>query len=152
FLADARAAEQADAAEDYAEYLVRVARRCVRGPVAFALGLGGRRSNLSRRILMLIDNDRPLERRCRPTWSLAAGLITGVLLFAVSAVRLDAGDAPAAKKEAKESKKEDKKDAPAVPVKGETLNYSGRVTDKDTGKGIEGATVTVRRSVYGDPR
>src|SRR6266540_2151904 len=44
FLADARAAEQADAAEDYAEYLVRVARRCVRGPAAFALGLGGRRS------------------------------------------------------------------------------------------------------------
>src|SRR5207237_8821421 len=47
FLADACAAEQADAAEDYAEYLVRVARRCVRGPAAFALGLGGRRSNLS---------------------------------------------------------------------------------------------------------
>src|SRR5205085_324448 len=117
-----------------------------------ALGLGGRRSNLTRRILMLIDNDRPLERRCRPAWSLAAGLAAALMLCAVSAVRLDAGNAAAAKKEAKENKKEDKKDTPAAPVKGEKLDYSGRVTDKDTGKPIEGATVTVRRSVYGDPR
>ncbi|HKB40224.1 MAG TPA: M56 family metallopeptidase [Gemmataceae bacterium] len=152
FLADARAAEQADAAEDYAEYLVRVARRCVRGPAAFALGLGGRRSNLSRRILMLIDNDRPLERRCRPVWSLAAGLAVAVLLCAVSAVRLDAGDTPPAKKDTKESKKEDKKDTPAAPAKGEKLEYGGRVTDKETGKPIEGATVTVRRSLLGDKR
>ena len=30
---------------------------------------------------------------------------------------------------------------------GETLNYTGTVKDKDTGKGITGATVVVRRSV-----
>jgi RNA polymerase sigma factor (sigma-70 family) len=42
--------------------------------------------------------------------------------------------------------------AAAKPTtKGETLNYSCRVTDKDTGKPIAGATVTVRRSVLGDP-
>src|SRR5207244_1592505 len=35
--------------------------------------------------------------------------------------------------------------------KGETLHYSGVVVNKDTGKPIAGATVTVRRSLYGDP-
>jgi RNA polymerase sigma factor (sigma-70 family) len=41
--------------------------------------------------------------------------------------------------------------APAKEVPGETLHYSGKVTDKDTGKPIAGATVTVRRSLLGDP-
>ena len=35
--------------------------------------------------------------------------------------------------------------------RGETLHYSGKVTDKETGKPVAGATVTVRRSLYGDP-
>src|SRR5262249_21387762 len=35
--------------------------------------------------------------------------------------------------------------------KGETLHYTGKVSDKDTGKPIAGAVVTVRRSLYGDP-
>jgi hypothetical protein len=145
FLADARAAEQAAEAEDYAEYLVHVARRCAAEPVAVALGIGDRRSNLYRRILMLIDNDRPLERRCRGAWSFAAGLAALVLLAVVCAVRLDAGSL-------KEDKKEEKKTEPARPVKGETLKYTGRVTDKDTGKPIKGATITVRRSLLGDPK
>ncbi len=144
YLADAHAAEQADMAEDYAAYLVRVARcRCAE-PTALALGIRDRHSNLYRRIVMLIDNDRPLERRCRGAWTFGAGLAALLLLAAACAVRLD-GAPPAAKEEKKDQKK-------AAPVKGETLNYSGRVTDKDTGKPIPGATVTVRRSLYGDPR
>jgi BlaR1 peptidase M56 len=145
FLADARAAEQAAEAEDYAEYLVHVARRCAAEPVTVALGIGDRRSNLYRRILMLIDNDRPLERRCRGAWSFAAGLASLVLLAAVCAVRLDAGTP-------KEDKKDEKKSEPSKPVNGPTLKYTGRVTDKDTGKPIKGATVTVRRSLLGDPK
>ena len=145
FLADARAAEQAPEAEDYAEYLVHVARRCTAEPVAVALGIGDRRSNLYRRILMLIDNDRPLERRCRGTWSLFAGLGALLLLAAVCAVRLDAA-VP------EKDKKEEKKSEPSKPAKGETLKYTGRVTDKDTGKPIKGATVTVRRSLLNDPK
>src|SRR5262249_40656428 len=35
---------------------------------------------------------------------------------------------------------------------GETLSYTGKVTDKDTGKPIEGAKVTVRRSILPDPK
>ena len=52
--------------------------------------------------------------------------------------------------------KPEPKPAPAQPAskpaEGETLSYSGRVTDKDTGKPIAGATVTVRRSELYDPK
>lgn len=94
---------------------------------------------------MLIDNDRPLERCCRRAWSLSASLAALLLLVGVCAVRLDA-------RTPKEDKKDEKKPAPAKTVKGPTLNYTGKVTDKDSGKPIQGATVTVRRSLLNDAR
>ncbi|HJZ56023.1 MAG TPA: carboxypeptidase regulatory-like domain-containing protein, partial [Gemmataceae bacterium] len=51
----------------------------------------------------------------------------------------------------KEAKADDPKKPADPAAKGETLNYSGKVTDKDTDKPIAGATVTVRRSLLGDP-
>ncbi len=137
YLADARAAEQAGMAEDYAAYLVDLARRRLGAPVALALGVGDRRSNLYRRIVMLVTNHRPLERRCRRLWTAAAALATAVLLAAVAAVRLDAA--------AEDQKAPAKAAAPAKAV-----TYTGRVFDKVSKKGIEGATVTVRRSIYSD--
>ncbi len=142
YLADARAAEQAGAL-DYAEYLVRLARGRTPAP---ALGIADRRSNLYRRIVMLVQSRQPLETRCRRTWNLAAALAAFVVLALVAAVRLDAGAAPP------DDKKDQPKDAAKEPAKGEALSYTGKVTDKDTGKPIEGAVVTVRRSLYGDPR
>jgi beta-lactamase regulating signal transducer with metallopeptidase domain len=146
YLADARAAEEAAEAEDYACYLVAVARRHLRAP-APALGMGDRRSNLYRRITMLLQTHRPLERRCLPSWSLAAGLAALGLLIALSAVRLDAG--PPTVGPATAAKDGKQKNQP--PAAGETLHYSGRVTDKDTHRPIAGVTVTVRRSLLGDP-
>ena len=143
YLADARAAEQAELAEDYADYLVGLARRRLSAPAPAALGIGDRRSNLHRRILMLITTRQPLERRCRRLWTAAAALTTALLLVAVAAVRLDAG--PAA-----DDKKEPPKDAPKEAAKGKPIPYTGRVFDKVTDKGIEGAIVTVRRALYGD--
>jgi hypothetical protein len=147
FLADALAAQQAREPEDYATYLVTLARRTLPRPVTAALGVADRRSNLSRRVLMLIHSPAPLRRRCPRPWNLALAAATLALVGLVSAVRLDAGDAP------KKAPEETPKEAPkaAEPAKGEKLDYSGTVTDKDTGKPIPGATVTVRRSVYGDP-
>ncbi len=76
YLADARAAEEAEAPEDYAEYLVGLARRRIGSSVPFALGVGDRRSNLYRRVLMLINTRQPLELplpatldSCRPRWA-----------------------------------------------------------------------------------
>jgi beta-lactamase regulating signal transducer with metallopeptidase domain len=149
YLADARAAEQAPEAEDYADYLVALARRAAGVPMA-ALGIGDRRSNLYRRILMLLTNREPLERRCLTRWNVGATLAGLLLLFAVAAVRLDAGAPVDDKKEppAKDAPKENPKEE---PKKVEALKYTGRVFDKDTDKGIEGVTVTVRRSLLGDP-
>src|SRR5262249_55582268 len=65
FLADARAAEQSAQTVDYAEYLVSLARS--RPAAALALGIGDRRSNLNRRITMLLKPPRALERHC-PRW------------------------------------------------------------------------------------
>ncbi|HEV3119168.1 MAG TPA: M56 family metallopeptidase, partial [Gemmataceae bacterium] len=150
YLADARAAEQAPEEEDYAEFLVRLARMRLAVPAA-ALGISDRRSNLYRRITMLLDTRRTLERRCITLWSVAASFAALVLLAASSTVRLDARAATdAGKKEPTNgAAKELPKEKPAT--KGETLHYTGKVTDKDTGKPIAGAVVTVRRSLYGDP-
>jgi beta-lactamase regulating signal transducer with metallopeptidase domain/protocatechuate 3,4-dioxygenase beta subunit len=146
YLADARAAEQAAVAEDYAEYLVGLARRRLGNPVPAALGIGDRRSNLYRRITMLLTTRQPLEQRCRRAWNVAwaAGILA--LLAAVAAVRLDAASPADDKKES--AKQEEAKDKP----KGEPIKYTGRVFDKHTDKNIPGAVVTVRRATYGDPK
>ena len=147
YLADARAAEQAPHAADYADFLVSLARALPATTPPAALGIGDRRSNLYRRILMLLHNHEPLERRCLMRWSIAAALGAAILLGAVSAVRLDG--APADEKKTPPVKEEPKdKDK---PPKAEALNYTGKVTDKETGQPIPGAVVTVRRSLYGDP-
>jgi beta-lactamase regulating signal transducer with metallopeptidase domain/protocatechuate 3,4-dioxygenase beta subunit len=149
YLADARAAEQAPEVEDYASYLVRLAGRQICTPAA-ALGIGDRRSNLYRRIVMLLHSRQPLERRCLRGWNLAATLAAVLLLACVAAVRLDAGT-PADDKKEPPVKQTPKETAKGEPAKNEALKYTGKVTDKDTGKPIEGATVTVRRSLLGDP-
>src|SRR5262249_31911667 len=117
YLADARAAEQAPQAEDYAEYLVSLARRRLQGLAVAALGIGDRRSNLYRRILMLVHHREPLERRCFRPWNLGITLGAVALLAAIASVRLDAGDPPA--KEQPAPKKEPEKQA-----KKEALKYS----------------------------
>ena len=134
-LADARAAA-AGTAEDYAAFLVRLARSRKAGSPWPALGIGGRRSELHRRVVMIVQDREPLEDRCRPAWSLAVAATTALVVAAVSGLRLEAlAQDPSAPLEA--AKKAD----------GETLHYKGVVKDKDTGKPIAGAEVTVRRSL-----
>jgi beta-lactamase regulating signal transducer with metallopeptidase domain len=150
YLADARAAEQAPETEDYAEYLVGLARRRLGAPAALTLGIGDGRSNLYRRIIMLLQTREPLERRCLGRWNLGITLAAVMLLGAVAVLRLDAG-APIDKNNSP-AKEEPKKEEPKKEEpKAETLHYTGRVFDKESDKGIAGATVTVRRSLYGDP-
>ena len=109
-----------------------------------ALGIGDRRSNLYRRVLMLINSRQPLERRCPGLWSLAVTIVAVGLLAGIAAVRLDAGDT----KTEKETPKKEIKGKPRR--KSDKLDYTGRVTDKDTGKPIaerrrHGAPFALRR-------
>jgi beta-lactamase regulating signal transducer with metallopeptidase domain/protocatechuate 3,4-dioxygenase beta subunit len=150
YLADDRAAAHGSR-EDYAAYLVRLAGRCRRGSAASlpVLGIEARASNLRRRISLLVTESRPLEHRCGRFWTVAAAAATASMLLVVSGLRLHAAapnddPQPAAEKAAPAQ--------PAAPhPPGETLRYSGKVKDKDTGQPIAGATVVVRRSVP-DPR
>jgi hypothetical protein len=144
YLADARAAA-AGSAEDYAAFLVRLARVRRSALAVPALGIGGRRSNLYRRVIMLIQDHEPLERRCRADWSLSVATAAVVVIVFASGLRLSAA-APAADEPAKGAQAV--KDA-AQPKKddGEPLHYKGTVVDKDTGKPIPGAAVIVRRSL-----
>jgi hypothetical protein len=146
YLADALAVQQATAAEDYAEYLVALARRRLGHSVPAALGIGDRRSNLYRRISMLINPPHRLDHRCRWLWTAACAAGIAGLLAVVAAVRLDAAPNPHGDKEAAQE------DAPKKSPQAQPIPYSGKVVDKDTGKGISAATVTVRRTTYGDPK
>ena len=144
FLADARAAEQGAAVEDYAEYLVAVARRQLAAPPAPAMGFGDRRSNLYRRVLMLIERREPLERRCGARWNCAFGLAAAALAFCASSVRLDAD----------ENRREDllaqtQQATTTATEQPADLSFGGRVIDHDTGKPIAGATIVVRRRETG---
>jgi protocatechuate 3,4-dioxygenase beta subunit len=148
YLADARAAAMGSA-EDYAAFLVRLARVRSSGPVLPALGIGDRRSNLSRRVIMLVQDHEPLERRCRAVWSMAAAAAATAVIVVASGLRLNAAAPPEAKGSAREVKSvQDVTKTPGDSKNsGETLHYTGTVRDKDTGKGIPGATVVVRRSI-----
>jgi beta-lactamase regulating signal transducer with metallopeptidase domain len=152
FLADDRAAALTSP-EDYAIYLVRLARERQAACSLPALGVSDRRSNLFRRVAMLVGEHKPLEHRCRALWSLAAGASAAAVIVIASGLRLDGASAPAGQ----ESKPKGAKAAPEQPkdkagakdqaVKPETLNYSGKVKEIGTGKPIAGAAVVVRRSI-----
>jgi beta-lactamase regulating signal transducer with metallopeptidase domain len=148
YLADARAAA-AGSAEDYASFLVHLAQVRRSDPALPALGMVDRRSNLSRRVMMLVQDHEPLEHGCRAAWSLSATSVAAAVIVVASGLRLSAGAPPETQAPALQVKAgQDGAKTPGDPKpSGETLNYTGTVRDKDTGKPIAGATVLVRRSV-----
>src|SRR5262249_29244215 len=152
FLADDRAAALATA-EDYALYLVQLARARQTVTGLPALGVSDRRANLYRRVSMLVQDHKPLEHRCRAPWALAAAVGTLAVIVAASGMRLDCGSAGEADKpkdsqtEPKDSKESTVTKAKAEDPKPETLHYSGKVQELGTGKPIAGASVVVRRSI-----
>ena len=113
-------------------------------------GAGGQRprSNLYRRVAMLVQDHEPLEHRCRTLWSLAAAAAAAIVMIVVSGLSLDAAPSGPRGVTKEANAVQDVAKTPGDPKHmGETLNYTGTVKDKDTGKPIPGATVVVRRSV-----
>jgi len=132
-------------------YLVRLAQARRTVSALPALGVSDRRSNLYRRVDMLVQDHEPLEHRCRALWSLAAAVSAAVVMVVASGLRLDAAPAaqePKPKEEkAAPTEPEDKGKPKAEAPKMETLHYTGKVKEIGTGKPIAGATVVVRRSI-----
>jgi beta-lactamase regulating signal transducer with metallopeptidase domain len=150
YLADDRAAALASA-EDYADYLVSLARARQTVSALPALGVSDRRSNLFRRVTMLVEDHQPLEHRCRTLWSLAAAASAAAVIVVVAGLRLDGAPADRA------AQAKDEKSAPAESKKSTipkdqapkpaALHYTGRVEEIGTAKPIAGAAVVVRRSL-----
>jgi beta-lactamase regulating signal transducer with metallopeptidase domain len=150
YLADDRAAALASA-EDYASYLVRLAMARRSMSLLPALGVSDRRSNLFRRIAMLVQDHKPLEHRCQTLWSVVAAVLAGFVIVVASGLRLDAappvGDPKPNEEKTAPAEPKEKAKAKEEGPKVETLHYTGKVKEIRTGKPIAGATVVVRRSI-----
>lgn len=94
FLADARAASQADSTEDYAQFLVALAGSRSNPPLPLTLGIGDRPSQLSRRVRMLLSADGRLNLRCRNRIALVGFCGSLLLLAILGGIRLDAEESP----------------------------------------------------------
>jgi hypothetical protein len=107
-----------------------------------ALAIGDRRSNLYRRIVMLVQTREPLVRRCSWLWNLEATVVAVVFIVIASGLRLDAGilepDAVSSSAVLAQTS------APAPSTSGKV--FTCRVSDKNTGKPIAGAKGVVRLS------
>jgi hypothetical protein len=84
YLADGAAAADSPAVEDYAEFLTNLAARTFRSAVGLAMV--GKKSDLYRRVVMLVSRQDKLEPRCPRGWSLIVGLTTVTLVAALSVV------------------------------------------------------------------
>ncbi|MEN6452565.1 MAG: M56 family metallopeptidase, partial [Thermoguttaceae bacterium] len=87
YVADARASGQAAAPEDYAEFLVVRAAAGSLHPAMAGLGLGFTKSELYRRVVMLVQN-RPLESRPPRRWTVAATCAALLLVSAVATLTI----------------------------------------------------------------
>lgn len=86
FLADDRAARQSPQPEDYAEFLTACAAARSLRPALAGLGMGSCKSELYRRVVMLVQN-RPLESRVPRLWSVSTTVAALLFLGVVAALR-----------------------------------------------------------------
>ena len=80
YLADAAAARQSSPIE-YAEFL---ATRALGQPLALGLGIAAGKSDLYRRVAMLLKDNRPLESRCPAGWTASVGAFSVALVLATA--------------------------------------------------------------------
>lgn len=152
FLADAFAATQAGTREDYAAFLVALARARSEPMLTGALGIRDRRSDLFRRVQRLVVAARPPLQRDHGWAGLAITLIAVTTVIGLSGVRLHASlNDDAAQESARQEKREptgsvEKKMLP------DPITYVGKVIDRQSRQPISGATVEVTHEFSRDPK
>lgn len=169
YLADAFASQQGGSCEDYADFLVSLARSRQRPQLAGALGIVDRGSNLFQRVKMLVESAQPLSLQSRRLPAACIVVIALVAVCGLGAVRLNAEpknevsdqtpvaapqpakvvdnqpqqlNAPVAKEPA------DKEEAERPG----SITYAGKVIDRDTRKPIADATVEVIHELSRHPK
>ena len=146
FLADAFAARHGESAEDYAAFLLSLARTRNQPQFAGTLGIGDRRSNLFRRIHMLVKSTRPPLEHNRRWPALLIALTSLFVVGGLSVVRLSAQPQeaqPAPVEPAGDQQEKSARDDRQETELPEPITYIGKVIDRDTGEPIIGATVEV---------
>ena len=87
FVADSQAALQARQVEDYAEFLTARAAAGPLNPMVVGLSMTFRKSELYRRVIMLLKN-QPLESRTPRLWTVSVTVAAVLLVTVVAAVTL----------------------------------------------------------------
>ncbi|WP_417387886.1 carboxypeptidase regulatory-like domain-containing protein [Gimesia sp.] len=167
FLADAFAAQQGESTEDYAAFLVSLARAKHQPKLAGTLGIRDRRSQLLQRVSMLVKSTQPLLLNYRRLPAFA--IIVSVLLIAggLSVLRLGAAPpdekntvsetntAAQTEKQPEATPTRDNSNSKPQDKKQKTLpdpvTYTGIVVDRFTGEPIPDATVEISRQLSQDP-
>ncbi|MCA9018670.1 MAG: carboxypeptidase regulatory-like domain-containing protein, partial [Planctomycetaceae bacterium] len=167
FLADAFAAQQGESTEDYAAFLVSLARAIDQPKLAGTLGIRDRRSQLLQRVSMLVKSTQPLLLNYRRLPAFA--IIVSALLIAGGLSVLRLGAAPPDEKKAASEKNtaaQTEKQPEATPTKDRSnpkpkdkkqktlpdpVTYTGIVVDRFTGEPIPDATVEISRQLSQDP-
>ncbi|QDT95901.1 BlaR1 peptidase M56 [Gimesia aquarii] len=152
FLADAFAANQGPSTEDYADFLVSIARNQNQPLLTGTLGISDHRSNLFRRVNMLVDPPRPLLQKKKRLPTLLILLFALLTVTGLSTVRLDARPIETPQSQSSESKP-DSNSKNSLPAQNHSqkadnksgkekyvLKYRGRVIAPD-GTPVEGAKI-----------
>jgi beta-lactamase regulating signal transducer with metallopeptidase domain len=151
-LADYSATLEIGEVVEYSALLVDFARRRPVALVAGALTFLDQPSQLTRRVKMLLEHSRSLRSHSTWRFSLVAATAACCLALLVSAIRIDATRGEEAKPkgqpgDAAQAPAKDEKPAAPAAEEAVSLTYRCSVVEKETGKGIAGALVVVRRSV-----
>lgn len=92
FLADARAARETGSPEDYAAFLVRLAESRLQARLPATLGIIDRKSQLFRRIKMLLSMEGGLPSSCSRAVAISSIMGTAVCLALLSTIQLGADE------------------------------------------------------------
>jgi hypothetical protein len=147
YLADEFAANLGEQAEDYAAFLVTLARQQRSIETIGVLCMADRKSALLKRVCMLVHRTNPLQQRIGRRSAFIMAAFTFMIVASLGALRFGAQAAEKPLQEvAKEKASSDDKKLPA-PV-----TYKGKVIDKDSGTPIVGAIVEISHQLSNDPK
>lgn len=90
YIADAFAAQQADSPEDYAAFLIRLAKSRLQPATSLALGIVDRRSQLFLRVKVLLDSQATIQRVCTRRFTAMTACVSLICLLLLTTIELDA--------------------------------------------------------------
>ncbi len=130
YIADADAARHSSSAEDYADFLIRLARSRLR-PATLTLGISDNRSQLSQRIRMLVSSGSDMLSGCRKHFNVLTAGGAAICLLLLTTIQLNAARDPATSLDA------------ASPASG---IVTGVLINAETGQPVANARVLLRAS------